>query len=237
MVRTSVPSALQPWLPLSRRVGLIFDLDGTLIDSAPDIHATANKVFIAKGLQPFPFATVRGFIGNGVGVLVSRLLADQGQPDTGDLHRDMVNTFISNYEEAVDLTVVYPGVAKALDTLSALDHPMAICTNKPEGPARAVLAHFGLLHHFPVLVGGDSLPQRKPDAAPLLAAKSRLGVTAALFVGDSEVDAETSASAAVPFALYSQGYRKTPVDALGAKGIFDHYDALPALVAHLCRGP
>jgi phosphoglycolate phosphatase len=218
---------------LPRPIGLIFDLDGTLIDSAPDIHATANKIFTAKGLQPFPFATVRGFIGNGVGVLVARLLADQGLADSGDLHREMVDDFIRNYEEAVDLTVLYPAVRAALDTLSALGHPMAICTNKPAAPARSVLAHFGLLHHFPVLIGGDSLPQRKPDPAPLLAARAMLATDAVLFVGDSEVDAETAAAAAVPFALYTEGYRKTAADALGARAIFAHYDALPALVAHL----
>ena len=218
---------------MADRIGLIFDLDGTLIDSAPDIHAAANKVFVSKGLQPFPFTVVRDFIGNGVGVLVSRLLAHQGLPASGDLHRAMVADFIMIYEEAVDLTVLYPGVADALQHLSGLGHPMAICTNKPEGPARSILGHFGLLEHFAVLIGGDSLPQRKPDPAPLLAAQSRLATSQVLFIGDSEVDAETATAAHVPLALYTQGYRKTPAEALGAKVIFDHFDALPGLVAQL----
>lgn len=89
---------------MSDTLALIFDLDGTLIDSAPDIHAAANKVFYARGLEPFPLATVRGFIGNGVGVLVSRLLVSRGLDGAGSLQAEMVQNFIKIYEEALDLT-------------------------------------------------------------------------------------------------------------------------------------
>jgi phosphoglycolate phosphatase len=216
-------------------LALVFDLDGTLIDSAPDIHAAANRVFAARGLPGFAFDTVRGFIGNGVAVLVSRLLAHQGLPDHGPLQADLVRDFISIYEEAFDLTKLYPGVAEALDRLADAGHRLAICTNKPEGPARAALRHFGLAGHFPVVIGGDSLPQRKPDPAPLQAALAGLGGRAALFVGDSEVDAETARAAAVPLALFTGGYRKAAPEALGARLIFDHHAALPRLVAHVAR--
>jgi phosphoglycolate phosphatase len=214
-------------------VALVFDLDGTLIDSAPEIHAVANKVFQDKGLQPFPFTTVREAIGNGVGVLVGRLLQSQGLAATGALQAEMVADFVKIYEEAFDLTSVYPGVSEALERLSRAGHLMAICTNKPEGPARAVLRHFGLDRHFPVVVGGDSLPTRKPDPAPLLAALRALQAGPALFVGDSEVDAETASAARIPLALFTEGYRSAPVDSLGAKLIFDDFAALPGLVAHL----
>jgi phosphoglycolate phosphatase len=220
-------------MALAERIGLIFDLDGTLIDSAPDIHATANKVFAARGLPPFSFETVRGFIGNGVGVLVARLLAHQGLPDSGEIHAELVEDFIKNYEEAVDLTKLYPQVYDALETLAALGHPMAICTNKPWAPARAVLRHFDLLQHFPIVIGGDSLAQRKPDPAPLLAAQAQLAVVSVLFVGDSEVDAETARRADVPLALFTEGYRNSPVEAFGAKLVFSDYAALPALIQHL----
>jgi phosphoglycolate phosphatase len=218
---------------LADPVALVFDLDGTLIDSAPEIHAVANKVFQDKGLQPFPFATVREAIGNGVGVLVGRLLQAQGLEPAGSLHAGMVADFIRIYEEAFDLTSLYPGVAEALGTLGGMGCPMAVCTNKPEGPARAVLRHFDLDRHFRVVIGGDSLPTRKPDPAPLLAALRGLGTGQALFVGDSEVDAETARAAGVPLALYTEGYRKAPVESLGAKVIFDDFRALPGLVAHL----
>lgn len=215
------------------QIALIFDLDGTLIDSAPDIHATANKVFEAKGLQPFPQELVRNCIGNGVGVLVSRLLAERGVDGDGPLHAEMVRDFINIYEEAYDLTSLYPGVTEALDDLRAVGHPLGICTNKPERPARAALAHFGMDRYFSVVIGGDSLAVRKPHPAPLLAALRGLQVPRALFVGDSEVDAETARAATVPLALFTGGYRKTAPEALGARLVFDHHGALPRLVAHL----
>lgn len=214
-------------------LNLVFDLDGTLIDSAPQIHAAANIVFGNKGLPPFPQETVRGFIGNGVGVLVERLMAHQCLAEDEKLHAELVARFINIYEEAFDLTTLYPGVSTTLPHLASLGHRLAICTNKPEGPTRAVLRHFGLTDLFPVLIGGDTLPQRKPDPAPLLAALRALGPGPALFIGDSEVDAETARAAGVPLALFTQGYRKTAPEALGAKLIFDDFAALPRLIAHL----
>jgi phosphoglycolate phosphatase len=218
---------------LADPIALVFDLDGTLIDSAPDIHATANKVFHAKGLEGFAFETVKGFIGNGVGVLVARLLESQGLAKGGDLHRDVVQEFVKIYEETVDLTQLYPNVAQALDRLADAGYPMGICTNKPVGPARAILRHFGLEERFTTLVGGDSLTVRKPDPAPLHAAIAELGAGAALFVGDSEIDADTAHAANVPLALFTEGYRKTAIADLAAKLVFDDFSTLPGLIAHL----
>jgi phosphoglycolate phosphatase len=212
---------------------LVFDLDGTLIDSAPQILAAANKIFHSKGLGPFPQAIVRGFIGNGVGVLVSRLMAHAGLAETPDRHAEMVGSFVSIYEEAFDLTKLYPGAAEALTNLAEAGHQLGICTNKPIGPTRAVLRHFGLADRFSVIIGGDSLPQRKPDPAPLQAALAQLGSGPALFIGDSEVDAETAHAAQVPLALFTGGYRKTAAEALGAKMVFDDHATLPRLIRHL----
>ena len=176
---------------------------------------------------------MRQALGNGVGVLLARLLESQGLTAGGELHRDMVQSFVKIYEEAVDLTKLYPNVAQALERLSEADHPMAICTNKPVDPARAILRHFGLEHHFPTLIGGDSLTLRKPDPAPLHAAIAELGARTALFIGDSEIDAETARAAAVPLALFTEGYRRATIADLGAKLVFDDFSALPGLVAHL----
>jgi phosphoglycolate phosphatase len=218
---------------LAEAVNLVFDLDGTLIDSAPQIHDAANKVFQNKGLQTFSNATVRGFIGNGVGVLINRLMAHQGLADHPALQSDLVAEFLSIYEEAFDLTTLYPGVSTALADLAKAGHRLAICTNKPIGPTHAVLRHFGLTDLFPVVIGGDSLPQRKPDPDPLWAACNALGPGKALFIGDSEVDAATAKAAGVPLALYSGGYRKAAPDQMGARIIFDSYTALPGLIRHL----
>ena len=218
---------------MSDRIAVIFDLDGTLIDSAPDIHAAANKVFATKGLEPFPFEVVRCFIGNGVGVLVSRLLANRGLVSDGVLHADMVREFIAIYEDAFDLTTLYPGVDDMLTTLRTAGHPLGICTNKPASPARSALRHFGLDRYFTVVIGGDSLPERKPHPAPLLAARTDLQTARAIFVGDSEVDAETARAAQVPLALFTGGYRKSAPETLGARVLFDHHSALPRLISGL----
>lgn len=218
---------------MADRLNLVFDLDGTLIDSAPQIHAAANFVFQNMGLPPFSHETVRGFIGNGVGVLVSRLMAHQGLEDRNLLHAQLVAKFVNIYEEAFDLTKLYPGVSTALTDLQSEGHRLAICTNKPEGPTRAVLRHFALDHLFPVIIGGDTLPQRKPDPAPLRAALGQMGPGQPLFIGDSEVDAATAQAAGVPLALFTGGYRTAAVEALGAKLVFDDHAALPRLLRHV----
>lgn len=156
-----------------------------------------------------------------------------GWKRTRPFSTNFVARFTSIYEEAFDLTTLYPGVSTALRDLSAAGHRLAICTNKPLAPTRAVLRHFGLLAHFPVVIGGDSLPQRKPDPAPLRAAFDALGPGKALFIGDSEVDAETAQAAEVPLGLYSRGYRKAPLRSLGARLIFDDHAALPGLIEDL----
>ena len=214
-------------------LALIFDLDGTLIDSVPQIHAAANTVFGNKGLPEVSREVVRGFVGNGLDALVNRLVAHHGIDAGPALHAALVAEFISIYEEAFDLTTLYPGVSTALPELVAAGHRLAVCTNKPLGPARAVLRHFGLDALFPVVIGGDSLPQRKPDPAPLLAAASALGDARRLFIGDSEVDAETAHAAGISFALFSGGYRNAAPETLGARVIFDHHAALPGLIDHL----
>jgi len=115
----------------------------------------------------------------------------------------------------------------------AAGHALGVCTNKPAEPARAVLAHLGLLDRFAVVVGGDSLPVTKPDPAPLRAALEALPPGAAVFVGDSEVDAETARAAGVPFLLFTEGYRKSPISALPHAAAFAHWGALPGLVARV----
>lgn len=221
---------------MAEPLNLVFDLDGTLVDSAPQIHAAANKAFQVRGLPEFSQATVRGFIGNGVGVLVSRLMGHQGLDEDPALHAVLVASFVTIYEQAFDLTSLYPGVSTALFDLANAGHRLAICTNKPLGPTRAVLRHFGLTDRFPVVIGGDSLPQRKPDPAPLLAALAALGPGKALFIGDSEVDAATAKAAGVPLALHTEGYRTVAADKLGAKLVFDDHAALPRLIRHLSPG-
>lgn len=214
---------------------VIFDLDGTLIDSAPDIHATANAVLAGENLAPLTLPQVRSFIGKGVPHLIARLLDTSGQPTEGAQHARMVAHFMDSYESAVGLTRVYPGVVAALHGLRADGHALGICTNKPHAPTLAVLRHLHLDGFFSAVIGGDSLPQRKPDPAPLFATARLMGAKDVIFVGDSETDAETAVNAGIPFVLYTEGYRKTPVEDLPQAARFADFADLPRLIAALTK--
>ena len=209
-------------------MNIVFDLDGTLIDSAPDIHAAANKVLVAEGLPEITLPQARGYVGHGAPVFIQRMRADLGLGE--DRQAPLLAAFLELYESAVHLTEPYPGVVAVLESLKVEGHRLGVCTNKPIGPTRAVLAHLGLAQFFDVVLGGDSLPVRKPDPAPLLAAFDALGEGRGVYVGDSEVDAETAERAGVPFFLFTQGYRKTPVEELYHTASFDDFAALPALL-------
>jgi len=146
----------------------------------------------------------------------------------------LVGVTLAQYNAASSaLTRTYPGVVAVLSALQQAGHAMAVCTNKPEAPARAVLRDLGLARFFQVVIGGDTLAVTKPDPAPLHACIAALGGGATLYVGDSEVDAATAVAAGVPFALFTEGYRKTPVADLPHDVAFSTFEALPALVAQM----
>lgn len=210
---------------------VIFDLDGTLIDSAPDIHAAVNAVLREAGAEPLTLAEVRGFVGGGVETLWRGIMGVRPlNPAERGRH---IAAFMTRYHGATARTRLYPGVIEALGQLCDRGYLLGICTNKPYGPTLAVLDHFGIRHLFGAVIAGDTLPQRKPSPEPLWAALNALGASApgdALFVGDSEYDAETALAAAVPFFLFTRGYRKVEPAALPHTARFDDWLQLPLLV-------
>ncbi|MDO5621387.1 MAG: phosphoglycolate phosphatase [Paracoccus sp. (in: a-proteobacteria)] len=210
---------------------VIFDLDGTLIDSAPDIHASVNAVLRDKGHAALSLDHVRSFIGGGVDLLWQQVLHHLDLPQ--GQRPDYVAPFMARYQRSHTLTRLYPNALEMLGVLADLGHPLGLCTNKPTVPARAVLDHFGMAHLFGAVICGDTLPSRKPAPEMPLETAARLGGGPAIFVGDSEIDAQAAEAAGMPLLLFMQGYRKTPIAELPHHASFDDYAALPGLVADM----
>lgn len=190
---------------------VLFDLDGTLIDSLPAIRAAMAQVCADLDLPVPDVATVGRFVGGGVAVAMARLL-DWAEADPA-LRPRAVATMRDAYAKVpTDLNAVLPGARAVLDHLAARDVPTGLCTNKPRAPTEDILAALSL-GPFAVTVCGDDLPLNKPDPAPLLACCARIGVAAGrcLFVGDSEIDHAAAAGAGMPFAFVAGGYLNAPL--------------------------
>lgn len=212
---------------------IVFDLDGTLVDSAADLHAAGNRMLAEFGFDPLTLAQVKSFIGHGIPNLVTRMMQAQGAPEAD--HAAMTKAMLRHYSaHPADLTRPYPGVIDTLRALHAAGHPLGLCTNKNHAPTLQILDALDMARFFDVVIGGDSLPLRKPDPAPLRMAFAALDAAPLVYVGDSEVDSEAAQRAALPFALFTQGYRKGPV---AAHLSFDDWARLPALLDQLsCDG-
>lgn len=182
---------------------VIFDLDGTLIDSAPDLRAALNRVLGLRGLPALDAASVQSMIGDGAKLLVARAFAAYGR-EAGP--EDLAD-FLADYEaNATVETVVYPGIEAALTTIQTAGHPMAVCTNKPEVASRIILQSLGLQGFFPVVTGGDSTAFRKPDPRHLAGALTALGVNQAVMIGDHENDMAAARGLGLPSIFVSWGY-------------------------------
>jgi phosphoglycolate phosphatase len=185
---------------------VIFDLDGTLVDSLSDIAEALNLTLADLSLPQVDEATVRGWIGEGVRSLVASALQSAQASVALD---EVMPGFMRHYGECLlHHPRLYPGVAPALEELHARGVTLAICTNKPSRFVAPLLAHLGIADYFAAVLGGDSLPERKPAAGPLLHLCAQFGHApdAVLMVGDSAVDAAAANAAGVPLALVRYGY-------------------------------
>jgi phosphoglycolate phosphatase len=209
----------------------IFDLDGTLIDSAPDLHQAVNRMLAQHGRAPLSLAQVRGMVGDGAGKLIEQVLAARGL--SAALQAAALRSFLAFYEEEPLVhTQLYPGVPETLQELKDRGLPLALCTNKPEAPTREILARLDLARYFGQVIGGDTHPFRKPDPRMLLSLlEPSVSPGSAVLVGDSEVDAATAAAAGVPFVLMSYGYHRGPLEGIASLARLDDMRALPALLA------
>ncbi len=216
---------------------LIFDLDGTLIDSAPDLCDAANRTLAELfDAGPIPEETFATFIGNGLPKQMERSLRHAGVEATPEQFEQALATFKKHYGAApAARTIVFDGVREALDALHGEGVKIAVCTNKSEDLAWLALKGLGMADYIDALVGGETLPVRKPHPEPLHECARRLGEAAGpvYYIGDSETDEEAAKAAGYPLLLYTQGYRKKPVEEFYAAGAFSHFRELPALIHRL----
>jgi phosphoglycolate phosphatase len=212
---------------------ILFDLDGTLVDSVPDIDDALGELMERHGLPRHPRDAVMRMIGHGVPRLVERAFIAHGRPlDGGDLAA-AVAAYLALYEpRATRLSQLFPGVAEAVRALGSAGVKLGVCTNKPTGVSREMLAFYGLSDVLPVVVGGDFGPPRKPAPDLLLAALGLLGAEpgSSVMVGDSGADVAAARAAGMAVIVVEYGYTAVPPAELGAdvviRGFEDLADAL-----------
>lgn len=221
--------------PALKGIALIaFDLDGTLIDSVPDLAHAIDLMLEDERLSALGEARVRDFVGNGSRVLVERALEAHGRKiDDIDMVERTHHAFLAHYAaDPSSRTRLYPGVRECLDGLCRAGVSLVLITNKPEAFIEPLLAHFSLAEHFVLALGGDSLSTCKPDPAPLLFAAERLGVSPnqALMVGDSRHDIAAGKAAGFRTLAVPYGYNHgDPISASQPDYLVESLDALVAV--------
>jgi len=220
---------------------LAFDLDGTLVDTAPDLLGALNVILVEQGMTPAPMTAVRQLVGHGLRGMLLRAFAMAELTISEDEIVRLRPRIVEVYRGRIaQESRPFPGCLKALADLRARGARLAVCTNKPEGLARLLLDELDMTRLFDAIVGGDTLPVQKPDPAPLLEAIARCGGDQgrAILVGDASPDTGAAMAAGIPCVVCAFGYNDLPPAELGGDVVIDHFDALAGAVAGLvasCR--
>ncbi len=209
---------------------IVFDLDGTLVDSLPSLHAVGCRLLAELDRPPVPLDGYQRFVGHGLAWHVEHLLKTTGGIPGGDADPHVARYRAIYAADPVAGTEAYPGAEAALARLAGQGHRLGVCTQKDHVMAETVLLGTGLLPHVTAITGGGSLAVLKPHPAMLWHCADRLGDGPVIFVGDSETDRLTAANAGVPFVLHGVGYHDDPP---AADASFDDFAALPGIVARL----
>jgi phosphoglycolate phosphatase len=219
---------------------IVFDLDGTLVDTAPDLVNALNDALALEGIaEPITVEEARTLIGAGARALLARGLSARGRRVSDERFETLHKRFLSHYRENIAAqSRPFPGVEAALDRLAGAGHLLSVCTNKTEALAVILLRELNLHHRFATIVGGDTLPVQKPDPEPLLAAISRAGGVEgqAVLVGDSTTDFYTARNAGVPIVGVTFGYTDKPMAELRPDRLIQHFDELVPAVEQILAG-
>lgn len=215
---------------------VVFDLDGTLVDTAPDLTNALNHVMKREGLEPVDRDLTRKLVGRGARVMIENALKLREIEASNEKMEELFEVFLDFYGRNIcRRSRFFPGAKRIMDELLGGGTALAVCTNKPQEMSDELFRRLKSTHRFRAVVGAGSVPAHKPDAVHLLAAIARAGgkVDTAVLVGDSDVDAATAKVAGVPMIAVSFGYSETPAAELGADAVIDDLGELPAALAAL----
>lgn len=223
--------------PAPRFAALVFDLDGTLIDSAPDMTRVLNRTLVRFGRRTLDEAEVRTMIGDGSANLLRQAFAATGETLEAEAVEPVLRHYLDTYYDDGQPSVLYPGVRETLELLAGQGIRLGLCTNKPERISRKLLDMLGLAPLFGAVAGGDTLPVRKPDGRHLAWVLEQLGEDPAAartaMVGDNGNDVKAARAVGIPVVAMSYGYPRMPVAELGADLVLDHFAELPAALSRL----
>jgi len=213
---------------------IVFDLDGTLVDTAPDLLAALNVAMRAEGLGPISLELCRTLVGAGVRALVERGLRTHGRVVTAQRFEELVAVFLDHYGRNISRhSTPYPGVLDELLDLQSQGWRFAICTNKLEAYSVQLVRELRMSHWFSAICGGDTFAFRKPDPRHLTETIGRAGGGSAIMVGDSRTDVDTARAAGIPIIGVSFGYTDVPMRDLKPDVLIDDYGAFAAAVHRL----
>ncbi len=218
---------------------LAFDLDGTLVDTAPDIIGALNLVLREEGVKPYHLDEARPLIGRGAMELLRRGFSLAGYPLSPEQEKPLLDRLLKHYEAHIDdFSRPFQGLIPALDAVGAMGARFAVCTNKHTYLSIELLKKLGLFDRFPSIRGADSVPAKKPDAGHLQACVDDMGgdIKKTIMIGDSETDFLTAKNAGVPCILVSFGYSERPIQELDCDVLIDHYDQFIAAVKRVTGG-
>jgi phosphoglycolate phosphatase len=214
---------------MTRAPIIVFDLDGTLADTAPDLTGALNRLLLREGLAAIGLASARPMVGRGARALIERGFAANGAP-LGVARLDALEAaFLEDYEAHIaEETRLFPGAEAALDRFAGANYALAICTNKPEPLAKLLLQQLDVASRFAAICGHDTFSMCKPDGRALLLTIEAAGgdPARAVMVGDSRTDIDAAKNAGVPVAAVDFGYTETPVMELAPDAVISHFDEL-----------